>query len=123
MFILLPARLDPKIKNDLQEGALPIAQVREIEQGVIAHRQTKLKGFKLATIIMAVVFVVMAALSIAQMGNAVVIFFFLLTGVVMAGALAFVKWLYVDGLKRQFVRAVRKGYADFPFEQAAPVQK
>ena len=120
MIILIPSisKLDAKAKKALQNGEFTTDEVRNIQKEVDAHFKVKQKGFKRALIIIAGVFVLMAALSIPQLKNSVALFSLLAMGVVLAVIMLIVKWLYVDTVKRQFARAVKKGYPDFPFEQS-----
>ena len=117
MFIFIPSakKLNPKVKKALQNGELTIDEVREIQKEVDIIHQTNQKGFKRAIIIMISVFVMLAALSIPQMENPVILFSTIITGGIMAVIMLLVKWLYVDFIKKQFVKAVHKGYLDFPF--------
>ena len=116
IFVPFASKLDPKVKKALKNGEYEADEIREIEKEVVEYHKTKKKGFIRAIIIAAGIFVLMAALSIPQMGNPVMLFTILITGVVLAAILMLVKWAYVDALKRQFVKAVRKGHPDFQFD-------
>ena len=118
VFVFIPSasRLDPNVKRALQNGTLTTDEVRELYKMVAAHQKTRQKGFTRALFAVVGVFVLMAALSIPQFGSTALIFSMLATGMSLALILAFVKWFYVDAVKRQFYRAVRKGYPNYPFE-------
>ena len=114
----LVSTLDSKVKKALQRGEYTIDEVREVQKEVDEHQKQKQKGFIRALIITAGVFVLMAALSIPQMGNPVVLFTMLITGGALALIMVYVKFVYVNAVQRQFVKAVKKGYPDFPFDRS-----
>jgi len=116
MFIfttLLISRLDSKVKKALQRKEYSTEEVRAIQKEVEEHHKTKQRGFIRAVIISAGVFVMLAALSIPQMGNPAMLFSMLITGGVLALILVFVKFAVVNAVQRQFVKAVRKGYPNY----------
>ena len=115
--ILFISRLDSKVKKALQRGEYTMDEVRELQKEVDAYHKTKQKGFIRALIITAGVFVLLAALSIPQMGNPVILFSMLITGGALAVIMVFVKFVFVNAVQRQFVKAVRKGYPNFIFEK------
>jgi len=114
--ILFISNLDSKVKKALQRGEYTLDEVREVQKEVDEHHKKKQKGFIRALIIAGGVFVLMAALSIPQMGNPVILFSTLITGGALAVVMVFVKLVYVNAVKRQFAKAVRKGYPDFLLE-------
>ena len=114
--VMLVSNLDPKVKKALKKGEVSTDEIREIQKEVEEHHMNKQKGFIRAIIITAGIFVLMAALSIPQMGNPVMLFSMLITGGFLAVIMVFVKWAYVDVVKRQFVKAVSKGYPDYLLE-------
>ena len=116
--MLFISTLDSKAKKALQRGEYTTDEVREIQKEVDEYQKTKQKGFIRALIITAGVFILMAALSIPQMGNSVTLFSMLITGGTLALILVFVKFVYVNAVQRQFVKAVMKGYPDFPFDRS-----
>jgi len=116
--VLLISRLDSKVKKSLKRGEYTTDEVRKIQKEVDEHHKTKQKGFIRALIITAGVFVLMAALSIPQMGNPVTLFSMLITGGALAVILVFVKFVYVNAVKRQFIKAVKKGYPNFQFDRS-----
>jgi len=114
MFTFIPSaqKLDARAKKALQNGELPINKVREIQAEVVAHHKVAQKGFRRAFLIVIGVFLLMTALSIPQMGTAMLVSM-LITGIALVGILLFMKWFYVDAVKRQFVQAVTQGYPNF----------
>jgi len=114
--MLFISTLDSKAKKALQRGEYTTDEVREIQKEVDEYHKTKQKGFIRALLIVAGIFVLMAALSIPQMGNPVILFSMLVTGGALAVIMVFVKLVFVNAVQRQFVKAVRKGYPNFPFD-------
>jgi antibiotic biosynthesis monooxygenase (ABM) superfamily enzyme len=113
LFITSASRLAPKIKKALQNGEYTTEEVGEIQKEVNMHRQVKQKGFKRALIIVACIFVLIVALSVSQLRSLAFLFAMLITGVIMAVIMVFVKWFYVDAVQRQFIKEVQKGYPDY----------
>ena len=114
--VLFFSNLNSKVKKALHRGEYTLDEVREVQKEVDEHHKKKQKGFIRALIIAGGVFVLLAALSIPQMGNPVILFSMLITGGALAVVMVFVKFVFVNAVQRQFTKAVRKGYPNFLLE-------
>jgi cation transport ATPase len=117
IIIPLPRGLDRKLKKALKNGELSVDEVKLVKSKVDEHHRKLKKGLKLAIIIMAVVMVLLLATSVPHIANGTVLFITMFsTVVIMALTLVIVKFLYIDLMKNQFNKAVRKGYPKISFE-------
>ncbi|MCL1912289.1 MAG: hypothetical protein FWG10_00045 [Eubacteriaceae bacterium] len=114
IFILFPETLQKNLKKALQNSELAIDQVRSVELEIKARHNTKNKGIKLAAFISIGVYALMAILYISNMrATKIALFSLLATGAVLFAILALAKFFYVDLLKRQFQKALKKGYPGY----------
>ena len=123
MIIFIPGRktLNYQLKKALKKGELSLEEVNKVHETVIKQQKISQIGFKRAAISVVVIWVVSCVLTLfgapPEQLLELFLFAFLGLGVFLGLILLFIKWHYVGGLKREFIRAVKKGYPNFDFNK------
>lgn len=111
LVIVKPGGLKRSVRKALKEGAYSEDEVYLIYHEILDSYRSQCKGFRMACLVVLGVFVILVALSFQKMmDNRLLLGFFAGTILVVFILLAFVKGLYIDRSKRQFLNAVKKGY-------------
>lgn len=111
LVIVKPGGLKRSVRKALQEGAYSEEEVYLIYHELFDSYRGQRKGFRLACLVVLGVFLLLVALSLQKlMEERLLLGIFAGMILVVFLLLAFVKWLYIDRSKRQFLKAVQKGY-------------
>ena len=106
----------PEVLLAIHKGELPWNEVKDFYRAAQAHHQKRTKEFIVGMLVLTILYFVLGSNSVSEMGWGSAILPLLGTGAALALAMLCVKYLYVDAVRRQFLRAVKVGYPGFSLE-------
>jgi protein-S-isoprenylcysteine O-methyltransferase Ste14 len=121
VIIPIPNGLNGKLKKALKNGELSEKEVRAVKGEIDERHRKSMKGLKMGGIIAAVVFVLLMVVTFLQMANSsatagAMLAMGSITAITIILAFIIAKYLYIDLMRNQFRKAVRKGYPKISFE-------
>lgn len=110
--------LSPQVKQKMKERAFTVEELKQLQEAIRKRHLEKMKGFKRATLIMIIVFVllsVMTLMSVMKMPNTsmgVIAGALVFTALILVLVLVFLKFL-ANLVRNQFIKQIKRNYPEY----------
>ncbi len=108
--IVLPEGLKKEVKKNLKSKAYTQKEVDILYQQILSDNQTARKGWKVASYTVIGIMTMFFIISFSKiMESSIILYTLIIISIIMIFILLFIKFIYVDRIKRQFLKYVKLG--------------